>query len=192
MKREHKRSGFTLIEVIVTVFIIIAIGGTMFVASQEAFQTARANEVVNNMNILKAAVIMWYKDNPDHVYYNGNVDSDMSKIITNPKQSGGTKIHDALKNKESNRKLISRYIDDGDKLKFNTGNNKDGEYEVLSTGKQWFVSYKLSSDPKNRVRVREKLTGRAITSGLLKEAKTDSAPYSNGDYVYMEILNLDQ
>ena len=71
----------------------------------------------------------------------------------------------------------------------NNGSSLPSEYGVTqnSTNKKlWFATYTFSNTGNNSD-IKSKLAGRAQSSGLIKEAKSNADPYTDGNTVYLQI-----
>ena len=68
----------------------------------------------------------------------------------------------------------------------NNGSSLPSEYGVESNNKLWFATYTFSNTGNNSD-IKSKLAGRAQSSGLIKEAKSNADPYTDGNTVYLQI-----
>ncbi|MDY6400374.1 MAG: type II secretion system protein [Synergistales bacterium] len=67
MKRNAKRKGFTLVELLIVIVVIGVLSAMMMLSSTEAVSSAKAAKVINNLRQLKTAALSWYMDNLDIV-----------------------------------------------------------------------------------------------------------------------------
>lgn len=67
----------------------------------------------------------------------------------------------------------------------NNGSSLTSEYGVESNNKLWFAKYTFTNG--SNAQIKSKLAGRANSAGLLKEAKSNSAIYTDGNIVYLRI-----
>ena len=61
------RKGFTLIELLLVIVVIAILAGTVMVSGDESVISAEANNIINNMRILKTAALEWLADYSDFV-----------------------------------------------------------------------------------------------------------------------------
>lgn len=158
MKRNMKRKGFTLVELLIVIVVIGILSAMMMLSSTEAVSSARASNVVSNMRNIKTAALSYYTDNMDDVNAAETGDDAAGKVPTN----------DEFVKYLSNEKDASI-------------TNGKSAYSVVvgdSATDQWYVKYDFSDvGGTDQTRIGEKLAGRAKSVGLLKEAKEDSDEY---------------
>ena len=65
MKRETKRKGFTLVELLIVIVVIGILSAMMMLSSTEAVSSARASNIISNLRNLKTAALAWYIDSMD-------------------------------------------------------------------------------------------------------------------------------
>ncbi|MBQ7559566.1 MAG: prepilin-type N-terminal cleavage/methylation domain-containing protein [Synergistaceae bacterium] len=136
MKKNTKREGFTLVELLIVIVVIGVLSAMMMLSSTEAVSSAKAADIVSDLRNLKTAALAWYADNLDYV--------------------GGTKINNKeFNNLQGERASIIKYMNNENiDTKYDFGGNK-------TTG-TWFVWYNIGSDTK----VKEKLISRKSSTGL--------------------------
>ena len=71
MKREIKRRGFTLVELLIVIVVIGILSAMMMLSSTEAVSSARASNIISNLRNLKTAALAWYIDSLDVVDASG-------------------------------------------------------------------------------------------------------------------------
>ena len=62
-KREMKRKGFTLVELLIVIVVIGVLSAMMMLSSTEAVSSAKAADIVSDLRNLKTAALAWYADN---------------------------------------------------------------------------------------------------------------------------------
>ena len=156
MKRNIKRRGFTLVELLIVIVVIGILSAMMMLSSTEAVTSAKASNIVSNLRNLKTAALACYIDSMDHF--------------------------DAKPTELPKKAQIIKYLNSGAELP----DSKDYDIKSDSTNNEWFLEYKVEGTTSEKTQIKQKLAGRAKSVGLLKEAKTSSATYqaSDGDTVY--------
>ena len=83
MKREIKRRGFTLVELLIVIVVIGILSAMMMLSSTEAVSSARASNIISNLRNLKTAALAWYVDSLDVVEASGFTlkDADHFKFV---------------------------------------------------------------------------------------------------------------
>lgn len=66
MKRNIKRRGFTLVELLIVIVVIGILSAMMMLSSTEAVTSAKASNIVSNLRNLKTAALACYIDSMDH------------------------------------------------------------------------------------------------------------------------------
>ena len=64
---KKSRNAFTLIELFLVVLVIAILAGTIMVSGEESIISAEANNIINNMRILKTAALDWIADHGDFI-----------------------------------------------------------------------------------------------------------------------------
>ena len=156
-----KRRGFTLVELLIVIVVIGILSAMMMFSSTEAVSSAKASNIVSNLNIMKKAVIAWYTDN-----YHRVKEEAWSGKKTAYKVDGYF-LGEFVKDK-GGEKEFQRYFSSGKSVKITKDNyTKEGDFFLATEGADWYVGYDVGSN----MSVREKLAGRAKTSGLLGGTK---------------------
>ena len=65
MKRNMKRRGFTLVELLIVIVVIGILSAMMMLSSTEAVTSAKASNIVSNLRNLKTAALAMYIDSMD-------------------------------------------------------------------------------------------------------------------------------
>lgn len=184
------------------VLIIIVSAVTMF-STLEMTASAEANNVINNMYQIKAATIMWYKENLSRIVRSG----DDYKIIT--KTSSGKQEQWFSDFIDSHGDEIKKYLKVGTDIVIRSKNDKDlkyvGDYYLIATNKstKWYVCYNFGKVEDNSdleapiLRMKKKFAGRAKRNDEVifcgKTSITDdnfSDYYTDQQCVCMEILSF--
>ena len=63
MKSKHRQRGFTLVEILVTITIIVTLAGMTFFVSSRAKQAAISAKTINNLREIGACTALWMADN---------------------------------------------------------------------------------------------------------------------------------
>ncbi|MBR0094254.1 MAG: prepilin-type N-terminal cleavage/methylation domain-containing protein [Synergistaceae bacterium] len=63
VKREMKRKGFTLVELLIVIVVIGVLSAMMMLSSTEAVSSAKASDIVSDLRNLKTAALAYYADN---------------------------------------------------------------------------------------------------------------------------------
>ena len=64
-KLMKKRTGFTLVELLIVIIIIGILAGAMLLVAGSGQDKAEATKIVSNLRSLKAAALMYWADNPN-------------------------------------------------------------------------------------------------------------------------------
>ena len=62
MKRDSKRKGFTLVELLIVIVVIGILSAMMMISSTEAVASAKAASIIGNMRTIKTAALAYYID----------------------------------------------------------------------------------------------------------------------------------
>jgi len=83
VRKLRKRSGFTLVELLIVIIIIGILAGAMLLVAGSGTDSAEATKIISNLRSLKSATLLWYADNassptgPDIDDLRGYMDRDM-------------------------------------------------------------------------------------------------------------------
>lgn len=117
MKLMKKRKGFTLAELLIVITVIGVLASMMMVSSNEAVSTAKATDLIANLNSMKSAALMHYVVSIDS-YNKTDRAEDLFKIDN-----------------------ITRYLD------ANLKDMKENGYSVFEdTSGRWFVGYAFNKN----------------------------------------------
>ena len=201
------RKGFTLIELLIVIAVIAILGAGISLSTIGILNTADANAIINNMQQIKTATFMWYKNNLSRV----KLDSSGSVTI----KTGTTEqeFHHFIKH---NKSEILKYLSNRDSIILRYAGeepNNTGDYTIIAVtpsgtkNSQWYVARNCGSidwTTKNYgeeapdLKVKKKLAGNAKTFNLIgktniKDNKFDSVfDYDKDKFACMLILELKQ
>ena len=150
------RKGFTLVELLIVIVIIGILAAAMLLSSSSATASAEATNIVSELRNLKAASMMFFADSMDVV------------------NTGGAQT--AINTTGSAKTLLGKYMDNPEKL--------SDLYMFAATTSagstmKWFVGYNLGNVTSE---VKEKLAGKAKSTGLLPGASSTGTPSSLSNY----------
>ena len=154
-KFDSKRKGFTLVELLIVIVVIGILSAMMMLSSSEAVSSARATTIVADLRNIKTAALAYYTDHMDD-YATSNTVPTMDKI--KPYLTSGQDVTGSS---------MAGYD-----IKQPSGDNVDA----------WFVHYSITGT--NIAKIKEKLTGRAKSVGILKDMTTKDSTTNtyNGYY----------
>lgn len=195
MKSSSKRSGFTLVELLIVIVVIGILAAMMMLSSTEAVSSARANNIISNMRNIKTAATAWYLDN-----IGGNLTFN-DKYEPTYKGTYNQHIQDLLDSNSAFIKDVKKYLnsenimlnkDDSGKNFETTWHTYDEGYSICcATGnnyKQWLIVCNLKGA---NASTKAKLKSRASSVGLLNDGEFEADPYDGtGDFVFMPLLKL--
>ena len=194
MKIQCRHKGFTLIELLIVIVVIGILSAMMMFSSTEAVSSAKAANVINDLTILRKAIIGWYADNYHRVTKKYNGTSKRDEYLIGDKYLG-----QFAQDKKGEQEFL-RYIKNNKSIKLTKDNNtKPGEFLLATEGNKWYVGYDAGSD----MRLREKIAGRAkslMLQGATKKVNANGTvgtdtdnihPYTAKDQkVYMLIMQF--
>ena len=169
MKRT-RRSGFTLVELLIVIVVIGILSAMMMLSSTEAVTSAKASNIVSNLRNLKTAATAMFVDYQDYSLTPGLYDGDSTQS-TNSMDLVVQYMNNAA---DGNDDLKAYGID-----KDNTGN--------------WFVYYQGGASANIDSKIQTKLVGRAKSVGLVcGDSSNNNKTYTGGNYVGMWVLKSDK
>lgn len=193
----------TLIELLIVISIIAILGTVISLSTLGVLTTADADSIINNMQQIKTATIIWYKNN-------------LSRIV--PTTDNNYKIK-TVKNGKSTEQWLSDFINDNGHeimkyitngssitLRYKKGTNNTGDYALIAVNKtrKWYVCCNLGTTKDTEltkgteapeIKVKAKIAGKAETLNLfgLDNLDTDSVLtdiYTDQKFVCMPVLEL--
>ena len=195
------RRGFTLVELLIVIVVIGVLAAMMILSSTEAVTSAKAADVINNMQVIRKAALQYLAD------YLPSINKDPSKYAPDLGIYGGTggsqfdedsphyKFLDYIgqfdlkgdyeKNwgaKTSHRNKARILASQGYEM-------RQGQYSHRNL--RWYVMYHITDK-----RIKAKLAGKAKSEGFLNEKAythegsydfVDTDYYDGGDYICLRI-----
>ena len=158
MKRNMKRKGFTLVELLIVIVVIGILSAMMMLSSTEAVTSAKASNIVSNLRNLKTAALSLYVDSLDK-WKDSTTYTDLT--------SNKTQLIKYLNNGNEN---VADYANYSIEVAIDSNNNG-----LTIAEKNWYLKYDLSGDDS---RIKSKLAGRAKSIGLLSD--TNGTQYAGG------------
>ena len=147
-----KRKGFTLIELMIVIVVIGVLAAMMMFSATEATTSAKATNIINNLQALKRAALAYYADNMD------TVNKDPSGYA--PNLSRVASYLDKPSNEDTRAKELEK-----EGYKFEYGANSSGRMT------RWYAQYTITDS-----RIKAKLAGRAKSLGLLGDVDKGKVP----------------
>ena len=92
MKRNMKRRGFTLVELLIVIVVIGILSAMMMLSSTEAVTSAKASNIVSNLRNLKTAALAMYIDSMDKFDHGEITTVTIDKVVKY--LNGGTELAD--------------------------------------------------------------------------------------------------
>ena len=110
MKRNIKRRGFTLVELLIVIVVIGILSAMMMLSSTEAVTSAKASNIVSNLRNLKTAALAMYIDSMDQ-FDKGSITLDFNKVVKY--MNGGKDFNETGYNITSNDGWYLKYTISG-------------------------------------------------------------------------------
>lgn len=168
------RKGFTLVELLVVLAVIGILSTTFMMSGKEMTNVAKAHKIVENFNIIGAAM---------NIYYSGNVDSCDAGIAS---ASGGVDAATIVEALSGYLKSTTHIVATGtpeDKFAVIAQAN-DGD----AAGTNWWLAYKIPTTGKDQIK--RILANRAQQEGFKLGATGDDAKKNydaTTDVVYYQV-----
>ena len=204
------RKGFTLVEMVIVIGVLMILLGLFTMSSTETITTAHATRILNNLRVMKTAVLAWYRDNRDKV---------ITITVSDTKNPGMVNINGIHPIQEigDNELKLSVYLEDLGGSGINLSNKEtvsygtssrqntllqpgcygvcDGGTEEISGKKYyhrdtWYVGYRFKD---NEGPVREKIRARLKSNAGMWLGTGDAhVDYnrSNEEAVWLKVLQL--
>ena len=197
------RKGFTLAELLIVILVIGVLSAMFILSSTESVTTAKASNIITNLQLLKRAVLAWHMDNRDKVQRNG-----MVKIgnTTSPIQEwsdgalhlssyfshlGGSAINlNSVRQSASGTSRKNTDLGVGCYGVCDGGTERDpsdDKKEIAYHRQTWYVGYRFKEDEDA---VKEKVKGRKDSAGLVfgtADAHIDTVR-DNGVAVWLKVF----
>lgn len=180
--RTSKRTGLTLVELLIVMILISVLSAAMMLDTFEMTASADAARIQGNLTQLKKALLDWYKENY-HRVRNGLID-------------GTDTTHCVIEEKNAKDALgVLNYLNSNEITTLNENGRsriKEGTYGTFSAGgnnyNKWYVGYRFGYDEDS---VKQKLKGRAKEAGLYFTSNwpPETKQADGDDVVWMFVLD---
>ncbi len=162
MKRT-RRSGFTLVELLIVIVVIGVLSAMMMLSSTEAVSSAKASNIVSNLRNLKTAATAMFVDYQDYSLTNGVIGDEAGSMD-----------------------IVIKYLNNASGVTTAT-NSEFKDYGIINKDDGWYV-YLRNVD----TNLQPKLAGRASSVGLTGGSDTDAlkkgTAYTGGTIVGMWVV----
>ena len=192
------RRGVTLLEMLIAITLICMVSAISIFSTLEASASAESQNIINNMNHIRAAVLMWYRQNSSRLVPNS---SEGYRIKTDETEQS---FADFVLDHSSE---LLRYLDNKSSLilrSTQSSENNTGDYTLIAikSTKQWtvYVCYNLgttrndSDTEASNIKIKKKLVGNAKTFGLLGKVNIANdkmnGVYNGQKFACMPVLDL--
>ncbi len=215
-KEKFSRKGFTLIELLLVIVVVVILAGTIMISGDESIISAEANNIINNMRILKSAALEWIADYGDYIDRTGK----FNYMVTYPYSTLNDeyflkgKAEQCIQNvmrkksdKEHGRDTVMKYIKTAyppEDVRIIPSVNEDtdrgsgaiqGGYALVDASRnlgggynKWYVVYRFETENALVKKLKQKIAERAEEFELYKN-QTDFYK-KDSEYVYMPIIDL--
>lgn len=166
-----RKSGFTLVELLIVIMIIAILAGMMMLATGSATDSATATKIINDLRAVKSAALLIYMDNNQSWTWAADATGGAGDDIT---KSFDRYMDKPLFSEGSTYKLLFK-----NKVTLNNAANQGGSERTL-------IGFELGDAYKDNANLKDKLKGNAAKAGLYTES---GAIYDgSSEKVYM-VLN---
>lgn len=146
---KNRRKGFTLVEYLGIIATIGVLAAALIFASIETVTTARAEKIINDLRMFKAAAFALYADHYDRL-------NDSAFLNPNNQVESDKAVKELLNDK------IYEYIDSKN-VKTDVA-----DFSFFVTDQRWYVQYHMPGTDREKRRIHAKLAARARGSELLE------------------------
>ncbi len=168
MKRNMKRKGFTLVELLIVIVVIGILSAMMMLSSTEAVTSAKASNIISNLRNLKTAALAYYVDHLDYLEDSTSKVINMTDVVkylnSSPTttKTTQTSFNFSFTGVAYAEDTGDTYTADGITYSIETVTRTGGATTLAA--QKWYLKCDV-----NDTKVQEKLAGRAQSVGLLKE-----------------------
>ena len=194
------RKGFTLIELLIVITVIAILGAGISLSTIGVLNVADADAILNNMQQIKTATLIWYKNNTHRLITDSQVGYKIKTGNSSQLFSEFIRDHGAE---------ILKYINTGSiKLRSKNDAGNTGDYAIIAVNKttKWYVCCNLGTTKDTEltkgleapeIRIKEKIAAKASTLNLygVDNLTNDSVltqTYTDQKFVCMPIIELNK
>lgn len=206
-----KRTGFTLVELLIVIVVVGILAAMMMLSSTEAVASSKAAKIIADMKNIKTAATMWYLDNTEMINVNGSNNSEKYAIVVTRNSNGKVTAYDDVqtylsgygKKVAARQKEFRKYLDGSSVLRINVSNlfkaygtEKPGDYALINNknitnetpyDKDWYISCRIADKDTENLALQSKLQAKAASLGLVG---TDGKTYTGGRFVFMHVIRF--
>ena len=208
------RKAFTLIELLIVITVIAILGAGISLSAIGILNTADADAVINNMQQIKTAAFMWYKNNLSRIRLDSSGKAMITTGTNEQEFKNFIKDHksEILKYLNNNASIILRYAGESP--------NNTGDYTIIAVTttqtvnktkiytSKWYVARNCGSidwttktygEEAPDLKIKAKIAAKAETYNLLGKTNIENDKFSSGffddtrdKFACMPILELKQ